>query len=111
MIAWDHVQTLRDDIGEDDFHEIVVVFLDEVEEAMARISACSGGEGVAETLHFLKGSALNLGFRTFAKLCETEETALKTNTGPVNLERLTDTYAQSRRVFLHGLQLRLGDVG
>ena len=42
MIDWTRVQQLKDEIGASDFEEIVVLFLEEVEEVVERLKTSSG---------------------------------------------------------------------
>ncbi|MGI1662158.1 Hpt domain-containing protein [Palleronia sp. KMU-117] len=69
MINWDRVNELRHEVGDDDFAEVVTIFLDEVESVMHRMRGATSLESYREDLHFLKGSALNLGFRALGALC------------------------------------------
>ena len=106
MIDWEQVDELRTDMG-DSFDEIVEVFLGEVEDALARLDPAVGAAGLAADLHFLKGAALNLGFRAFAKLCAEGEG--KANAGivaPGNLDAVRSSYRESREAFLTGLSRR-----
>lgn len=70
MINWERVNDLRREVGDEDFAEVVTIFLDEAETVLARMADAEGAESIREDLHFLKGSALNLGFRALAALCE-----------------------------------------
>ncbi len=69
MIDWERVQELRDEIGPDDFKEVVGLFMSEVEEVIARLRDCPDPNRLEEDFHFIKGSALNLGFAGLAELC------------------------------------------
>ena len=103
MIDWTHVAELRSDMGES-FDEVVAVFLDEVEEGIARLDSGSDGEVLAADLHFLKGAALNLGFRQFAGLCASSENqASSGHADEVDLDAVRASYAASRVAFLEGL--------
>jgi hypothetical protein len=70
MISWDRVNELRREVGDEDFAEVVTIFLDEVETVLARLGGAAEPDSFPEDLHFLKGSALNLGFRALAALCD-----------------------------------------
>ncbi len=62
-------------------------------------------ETLGEDLHALKGSALNLGFTTFAGLCQQGETqAANGNADQIALAPVLACYDQSKRAFLDGLQ-------
>jgi HPt (histidine-containing phosphotransfer) domain-containing protein len=73
MIDWMRVQALRDEIGEEGFAEVVSLFLDEADEVVARIAGEGAEATLAADLHFLRGSALNLGFEALARLCDAGE--------------------------------------
>ena len=69
MICWNRVQELKEEVGEDDFTEIVSLFLEETEAALGQLKAATDAEDIAALLHSLKGSALNLGFEEMSRLC------------------------------------------
>jgi len=73
MIEWQRVNELRDEVGNDDFPKIVTVFLDEVDEVIARITI----RITQEDMHFLKGSAWTLGFSDTGTLCREGEDMMK----------------------------------
>ena len=73
MIDWTRIDELRSEIGEDGFDEVVEIFLDEVAETLAELDDLPKGAERAARLHFLKGSALNLGFTRVADLCKAAE--------------------------------------
>lgn len=73
MIDWQRVNELRDEVGNDDFPEIVTVFLDEVNEVIDRIT----NHITQEDMHFLKGSAWTLGFSETGTLCREGEELMK----------------------------------
>jgi HPt (histidine-containing phosphotransfer) domain-containing protein len=101
MIDWQRVNELRDEIGAESLHEVVELFLDEVEGALMAL----GGSGTIEAdLHFLKGSAANLGFEAFRGLCaEGEAMAAAGRGNQVEIGRIIATYAASKHRFLDGL--------
>jgi HPt (histidine-containing phosphotransfer) domain-containing protein len=112
VIAWDQVNTLRADIGEDDFQDVVDLFLDEMDENIARLDAAMAPDALGELLHFLKGSALNLGFRRFASRCAEYERQVRTESETaVEPAELAQIYLQSRSVFLQGLETRMDRAG
>jgi HPt (histidine-containing phosphotransfer) domain-containing protein len=73
MIDWDRVASLRGEIGAADFTEVVEMFLAESDAVVARLLAGKPDPTLESDLHFLKGSALNLGFRHLAALCSAGE--------------------------------------
>lgn len=104
MIDWNHVRRLRDEIGVDAFEEVVEMFLDEVETEIAKLRTSRGMRDLDVQLHFIKGSALNLGFAEFAALCQWGEAAASNGmTANVNLTELMACYDRSKATFLAGL--------
>lgn len=104
MIDWAHVDALRFDLA-DGFDELVDVFLDEVDSAMARLGPAIPPAQMASDLHFLKGAALNLGFTAFANLCSEGE-LLAGRGGRVDPDGILEVFAASRRAFVQGLRER-----
>lgn len=108
MINWERVEELKTDVGEEEFPEVVELFLDEVDEVIGRLrdTAKAGprAEVSEEDMHFLKGSALNLGLDAFAGLCSQAEKAAAAAGGraPVDLGAILDAYAASRNALLGG---------
>lgn len=103
-IDWQRVAELRGEVGEDGFEEVVDLFLEEVDEVTDRLRAMSGRAGLREELHFLKGSALNLGFAGFAALCSRGEAlAARGEAAQVDLPALLSAYARARAAFTAGL--------
>jgi HPt (histidine-containing phosphotransfer) domain-containing protein len=103
MIDWERLNELRDEIGAEDLADVVAVFLDETDEVMAAIRGL-GADQMESRLHFLKGSALNLGLRVFAELCqEGEKRAAAGVADPVDLDRLVALYDASKSTFLGAL--------
>lgn len=107
MIDWDRVTTLRDEVGADSFSEVVALFLDEVDEVVARFRTTPDLVNVERDMHFLKGSALNLGFETLGALCQQgERMAAEGRGAEVDLRAVVAAYEQSRENFLDGLDSR-----
>lgn len=104
MIDWEHLDNLRADMG-DGFGELVEVFLEEVDGAIAALDPKAKSAKMAANLHFLKGAALNLGFTTFAALCAAGEVKANNN-GSVDLSPVLDSFATSRAEFIEGLKAR-----
>ncbi|PIV73973.1 MAG: histidine kinase [Rhodobacteraceae bacterium CG17_big_fil_post_rev_8_21_14_2_50_65_11] len=72
MIDRERLQDLRDEIGEEDFAEVVTMFLDEMGSVLQDLRDNPEMAG-ADSMHGLRGSALNLGFTDFADACTTAE--------------------------------------
>lgn len=103
MIDWARVQRLRDEVGSEDFREVVALFLEEVDEVVGRLRSGTGGGAarLESDLHFLKGSALNLGFADFGALCHAgEQRAAAGDAAGVDLAGLVAVYDRSRAAFL-----------
>lgn len=100
MIDWDRVKTLRDEVGPEDFDEVVELFIEEVDEVISRLKRAPDLNCLEEDLHFLKGSALGLGFQSFSALCQVGE-SLSANgkAAEVNLTEILDNYDQSKKLF------------
>jgi histidine phosphotransfer protein HptB len=108
VIQWARVNELRDEIGADDFGEVVDLFLEEVEEAIQGLSPDSTADQMEQHLHFLKGSALNLGFRAFSDLCQDgEHKSSKGETGTINLTAIIDGFEKSKILFIAQLPDKL----
>lgn len=108
MIDWAKVSELRDEIGTDDFGEVVDLFLAEVEEEIAKLRPESSADILGAQLHFLKGSALNLGFRDFAQRCQAGESAANAGRpAAVDVAAIIASFQASKTEFLTGLP-RLG---
>jgi len=104
MIDWTRVEELRSEVGKDSFAEIVCLFLEEVEEVAARLSPEGTPDALADDLHFLKGSALNLGFTQLGRLCAAGERQARDGAGAtVDVAALRACLDESRRHFLKRL--------
>lgn len=104
MIEWSRVRELKAEIGKDGFDEIVELFLEEVEGVIQKLKNDVSGQ-LEQDLHFLKGSALNLGFNNFAALCLTgEQLSAKGSADQVDVQSILDSYEASKIYFLEGLQ-------
>ena len=103
MIDWTRVGDLRREIGEDDFLEIVDVFLEEAEETVEHLLSADISD-LGALLHSLKGTALNLGFADLAGLCAQGEAALAADSGgSVDRTAIDRSFRTSRTHFLETL--------
>lgn len=97
MISTARLDELRSEVGEDDFGEIVALFIAESDGIVDRLGNVSDPAQAEELLHALKGSALNLGFDTLAALCrEGEGAGAGTAAWGPRIVRLVDVYCQSK---------------
>ena len=103
MIDWDRVRELQDEIGKDEFAEVVTMFLDEADEVLTRITPAGGAALLRDDCHFLKGAALNLGFASLAHLCQTAERRAKDGDCAINLIEMRRCYHASREALIMGL--------
>ena len=100
MIDWDRVSELREEIGAEDFEEVAELFLMEVEDTLAQLDgARDDANQMQELMHFLKGSALNLGFSAVSDLCNRGEADAAQGCLTIDTQSLKDRYAKSRAVF------------
>ena len=107
MIDWSRVQDLRSEVGPDDFGAIVAVFLQEADEVVGRLMSLSDPSAIENDLHFLKGSALNLGFAKLAQVCQSGEIQAASGATDVAMQTVVDAYHQSRSVFLDGIKAQV----
>jgi len=102
MIDWAQIQQLEEDIGIEDFGEVVTLFMAEVDEAVSELDNTrpNSPDEMAPALHFLKGSAYNLGFKTFGDYCsEGESLAQNGRASEVDLEKVISLYTESKTAF------------
>lgn len=109
MIDWTRVAELQDEIGAEDFADVVVLFLEEADEVVARLPGCANAATLESALHFLKGSALNLGFCTLAQLCQDGERLAALGDTDFDRAAVAQSYDASKAAFAIGLET-LGDT-
>lgn len=103
MIDWGRVCELRDEIGAEDFAEVVQLFLEEADEVAENIGSNKSPQAIESALHFLKGSALNLGFRELAALCQIgEKAAAAGKCDNIDLAQVAALYERSKITFTAG---------
>jgi len=101
MIDWKRVDELRDEIGTEGFAEVTDMFLEEADEAVRVLIGGIAPDEVEGQLHFLKGSALNLGRADLAATCQDgERKAAAGYGGLVDVRRVAAIYHNSRRMLL-----------
>jgi HPt (histidine-containing phosphotransfer) domain-containing protein len=104
MIDWSRITELRAEIGDEGFAEIVELFLEEVESEIDSLRTGCPENALEAQLHALKGSALNLGFTEFSRLCQAGETAAAQGRArEVDLPSTIASFDASKRAFLLGL--------
>ena len=105
MIDWKRVEELRDEIGADGFMEVADMFLDEAEQAVTALRGGLPPDQLVGQLHFLKGSALNLGLSDLAAIChEGERQAAAGDSALVDTAKIASVYQTSRARLLGRLE-------
>ncbi len=105
MIDWKRVVELKAEIGSSEFDEVVELFLEEVDAQIAKLQANPNPATYEEDLHFIKGCAMNLGFKSLAGLClKGETTSAAGRAVEVALEPIFQCYNESKAVFFLGVQ-------
>lgn len=108
MIDWMRVRELQEEIGAEDFGEIVEVFMEEVEAAITSLPGADKGTELEALMHLIKGCAWNLGFRGLGKLCADGESAAAAGRGDtVDIAEITTAFETAKTVFSEGLQQQL----
>jgi len=101
MIDWKRAAELRDEVGAEDFSEVIDLFLEECDNAIQNLADAKSASDIESQLHFLKGSALNIGFSDFAALCQSgEASAALGHLDTINLHQVIQAYWSARQLFL-----------
>jgi HPt (histidine-containing phosphotransfer) domain-containing protein len=104
MIDWKRVEELRTEIGSDGFAEVAEMFLEEADATVQTLDCGPAPDDVEGQLHFLKGSALNLGLCDLAALCQSgERKAAAGLASEVDTAAVVAVYRASRRALIDGL--------
>ena len=97
MISIERLQELRSEVGEEDFAEIVDLFVAESDRIVDQLRMVRDPAEAEALLHALKGSALNLGFDDLARLCrEGRGQAAGSAEWPALFGHMLGVYAQSK---------------
>ena len=97
MISVERIHELKSEVGEEDFAEILGLFVAESEDVIDRLRSVEDPAAAEELLHSLKGSALNIGFDALARLCREGAGASAGSPGwNARFAELRDTFEQSR---------------
>lgn len=106
-VDWARVAELKAEFGADGFAEVLNLFLEETDAVAAEIARGLADGLVEQKLHFLKGSALNLGLTDLATLCsDGERLAAAARNGEVDLPSVVETYRKARETLMEGLEDR-----
>jgi histidine phosphotransfer protein HptB len=112
VIDWNRIDELHGDVGAADFDEVMGLFLSEVEAALGHLGDAADAAALAGSLHFLKGSALNVGFSALARLCaDGEQRALGGRPGGNDIASIRQCYAASTDEFENGVKGRFAAQG
>lgn len=103
MIDWLRVEDLKREIGIGDFGEVMALFLEEADEVVARLPKSITAKSLESDLHFLKGSALNIGFTDLAQICQVGERKAAAGNTDIAVDQVQQVYANSRATFLDKL--------
>ena len=107
MIDWPRVKELREEVGAEDFGEVVELFLEEVEEVITKLGETTNRAQLEQDLHFLKGSALSLGFQAFSSLChDGEQKSAQGGAETVDVPAIIAEYQTSKTTFISELPTR-----
>lgn len=104
MVDWNRVNDLRREVGEENFDEIIAMFLEETDAVIHRLSWQTSAKVLENDLHFLKGSALNIGLATLAGLCQLGEKQAALGDTDIDLSRIAKVYQLSRAELLGALK-------
>jgi HPt (histidine-containing phosphotransfer) domain-containing protein len=109
MIDWARVRELRSEVGDEAFAEVTDMFLEEVDEVVARLQARPDPARFGDDFHFLKGAALNLGFSDMATHCSKGEHLSGIGmAAEAELLAVITSYANSRAEFLQKVETQSG---
>ena len=79
-------------MGHKDFADVVALFFEEIDSSLPGSLDLTEPDEIRDLLHFIRGSALNLGFFELARLCEpdffTMETGLSVEKNSANFRTI-----------------------
>ena len=78
MIDWERIEDLRREVGHKDFADVVALFFEEIDSSLPGSLDLTEPDKIRDLLHFIRGSALNLGFFELARLCEPDFFTMET---------------------------------
>jgi len=102
VIDWERIEQLERDFGTECLTEVIHMFFSEAEEVIAPLRRGDARRDLRSDMHFLKGSALNLGFRQLASLCsEAEQLAARGRRSEVGIAEILGAYDAARGAILN----------
>lgn len=109
MIDWIRIAELHEDFGAEDFNDIVAAFLEEADDALARLLDADTSAELQAEFHFMKGAALNLGFDEIAAICSSgEQAAAECRPADTQRAQLQQTLPRTIATFKTEWRSRLG---
>ena len=109
MIDWERIEDLRREVGHKDFADVVALFFEEIDSSLTGSLDLTEPDQIRDLLHFIRGSALNLGFFELARLCEPDffkmETGLSVEKIRPIFERLRRSYERAKAVYSQNMAL------
>jgi HPt (histidine-containing phosphotransfer) domain-containing protein len=110
MIDWERVRILHEDLGEEGFAAVVALYFEETDAAFDRLAAAPTARETEQAFHFLRSSALNMGFARLADICaRAERQAAAGNATGEDAEAARTAYAAARTEFLADLGMKIGN--
>lgn len=91
---WTRINELKDEIGEEDLADILAIFLEEVSERLSQMRV-GDAKALADDLHFVKSSALNIGFASLANASAEMETNARDGAVEANISELKAAFDQA----------------
>jgi HPt (histidine-containing phosphotransfer) domain-containing protein len=100
MINWTRMNELRKELGEEDFQEVLDLFLEEVQIVIDRLRVTETLTELQDDMHFLKGSALNIGLSHLAMVTRVaEEKANASTLERCDLDKVISTFDETKEAF------------
>lgn len=97
MIDHARLAELMEEVGGDDLAEVIGLFCEEVEETLDRLGR-HASPTLADDLHFLKGSALNIGMSDVGEMCRLAEQSLRADPSvPPDIDAIAQAFQQARQ--------------
>jgi HPt (histidine-containing phosphotransfer) domain-containing protein len=101
VIDWDRVAELRDEVGLQAFGEVVELYFLEVEEVLGRLRDAPRRSALESDLHFVKSSAITLGFSRLGQICQSgERMAARAEFDGIDIAAVLAAYDASKAEFL-----------
>lgn len=108
VIDWGQVKSLQNDVGHNEFDEIVELFLEEVKSIVEKLRKSPNISELENDMQSLKGSALNLGFEAFSQMCLSgEKMAAAGKADLVNLTAIVACFELSKAKFITDVSTEL----